>query len=238
MIEVREYLVSVEGMAEYVALTTQAAELRKSLVPLRLFSLPDTGGLLNRPLHMYVYKDAVERDVKRRNLAANKDWIEYLKHVKPTMMEQRSNLFIEATSFLGEGVMTGMEAVHPERVDVKSNNGGNDNADPIYEYRRYQLQLGYDTVPKFMDNYAKGLDSKLATLDPSTELCTVMYNEVGSLNEVIEVWRHGAGSIGMQRSRENARQATEWRNTIKENAKLAITFTNSVHRPASFSPWQ
>lgn len=57
----------------------------------------------------------------------------------------------------------------------------------IYELRRYKLQLGYDTVPKFLELYGSGLPSKLAANAPGTELLSLLYTEVGELNEVIEV---------------------------------------------------
>ena len=46
--------------------TGKGIELRKSLVPLRLFSTPDTGGLLNRATHFYYYEGGMpDRDKKR-----------------------------------------------------------------------------------------------------------------------------------------------------------------------------
>ena len=41
---------------------------------------------------------------------------------------------------------------------------------------------------------------KIQHQDPNTSLCTVMYTEVGKLNEVIEIWRHSCVG-GMESSR-------------------------------------
>ena len=48
----------------------------------------------------------------------------------------------------------------------------------IYELRKYQLKLGYDTVPKFLSHYQSGLDSKLSAEGSckSTMLCSVLYS--------------------------------------------------------------
>lgn len=110
--------------------------------------------------------------------------------------------------------------------------------DCILELRRYHLKLGNDTVPKLLDYYAQGLPSKLSTLDPTSSLVTVLYSNVGRLNEVIEVWRHGNGTLAMEESSQvAARAAPEWTRAIdKIMADLTIEFTCTIHRPMPFSP--
>ena len=111
-------------------------------------------------------------------------------------------------------------------------------SDCILELRRYHLKLGYDTVPKFLEYYGAGLPSKLSApgTDPTTSLVTLLYSDVGRLNEVIEIWRHGNGTAAMEQSRVAARGAPEWRSAIANIADLAIQFTSTIHRPTSFSP--
>ena len=110
----------------------------------------------------------------------------------------------------------------------------------IYEMRKYQLKLGYDTVPKFLQLYSQGLPSKLSAegTDPTTSLCSLLYSEVGDLNKVIEVWRHGNGAPAMNRSRVAARSAAQWREAIGAIAELAMHFNSSIHRPLKFSCWK
>ena len=114
--------------------------------------------------------------------------------------------------------------------------GSDDNW--ILEIRRYNLKLRYDIVFKLLDLYGKGLQSKLNTkgTDPTTTLITLLYSEVGRLNEVIEVWRHGNGVAAMDKSRVAARQAKEWRTAIAKIAELAIDFSATIHKPLPFSP--
>jgi len=109
----------------------------------------------------------------------------------------------------------------------------------LYELRRYRLQLGYNTVPDFLSLYGEGLPSKLEApgTDPSTALITVMYTEVGLLNEVIELWHHGSLSA-MERSRQAARGAMPWREAIANIAKLAVQFENAIHKPVPFAKCQ
>jgi hypothetical protein len=227
MIELREYKVKVDRLGEYMKETIAAGELRKALVPLKLFALPDTGGLLNAPSHFYCYKDNVERDQMRKKMAQNEEWIAYLNKVKPCMHEQKSTLYFEAD--LDKSMMTSLSTDALARPD---------GTDPIYEYRRYQLGLGYGTVPKFLEIYKHGLQSKLQNIHSSTELVSLMYSDVGQINEVIEIWRHGDGFEAMNDSRIMARGAAQWTEAVQALVPLAATFTNSISKPASFSPFR
>lgn len=233
VVELREYLLKPEAVGTYMKATTAAADLRKSLVPMRLFSTPDTGGRLNKAIHFYHYEGGIEeRDEKRCIQAKNKEWAEYLKQARPCMKEQKSNIYAEAPFVHSDPRIPGFKA------EFYNNSITNPNC--IYEMRRYQLKLGYDTVPRFLKLYSGGLDSKLEAKGtcPSTSLCTVLYTEIGSLNEVIEIWRHGEGVNAMTQSRNAARSADAWRDAIKNIADLANSFTNTIVRPADFSSWK
>ena len=237
IVELREYDIPPEHAVSYMKSTTAAADLRKSLVPLRLFSLPETGGELNRATHAYYYGGGHdERDSKRGAMAQNDGWKAYLGECRPFMGLQRSNIFVEAP-LVGstEGVL-GLETNFGDDSDGSSNKLLGSN--PVFEYRRYKLVLGYDTVPKFLNLYESGLPSKLKAegTDPTTSLVTVMCGDVGRLNEVIEIWRHGDGIAAMERSRIAARSANEWRHAIAAIAPLAIEFTSTIHKPTGFSP--
>lgn len=230
IIELREYELHPDHSAAYIQATATAAELRKLLVPLRFFSLPDTGGQLHIAMHAYHYAGGLEeRDAKRREMGKNSEWKIYLSECRKYMKSQCSNIFVEAPLVNTVEGVTGL-------ADVGTGAGD----DCILEIRRYKLILGYDTVPRFLTLYGAGLASKLNAqgTDPTTSLVTVMYSEVGRLNEVLEIWRHGGGAGAMERSRVAARGALEWRSAIAEIAGLAVDFTSTIHRPTSFSPLQ
>lgn len=69
-------------------------------------------------------------------------------------------------------------------------------------------------------------------------LLTPVTKQVGPLNEVIELWRHGKGCNAMDASRQAAREASEWRKSIGQIAELAVSFVSTIHKPTEFSPWQ
>lgn len=229
IVELREYNLKIEGAGAYMAATADAAELRKRLVPMRLFSLPETGGRLAVATHFYAYDGHVERDAIRAEQAKDPDWGAYLGAARPHVAEQKSSIFVEAAGLHEAHGLQGMASAESP--------GGASAAAGIYELRRYRLKLGYDTVPNFLERLGGGLESKLATLAEGSALCSVMYNDVGDLNEVVEVWRH-ASSNGMLASREAARAAASWREAIASIAPLANSFSTTIHRPAAFSAWK
>jgi hypothetical protein len=237
IIELREYNLSPQHVDSYNKATTNASLTRKELLPLRLFSLPETGGMLNVATHMYYFQGGFqERNERRKAMDTNSDWKAYLQSVKPFMVDQKSTIFVEAPLVSEIEGVCGLKPGNIEQLyDQHSDDAS--SSESILELRRYQLKLGYDTVPKFLALYGAGLPSKLNApgTDPSTSLVTLLYSEVGQLNEVIEVWRHGSTSA-MEQSRVAARGATEWKKSIAEIASLANVFTSTIHKPLPFSP--
>jgi len=234
LIELREYDVLPARSAEYKQLTAAAMPVRLSHTPCRLFSFPETGGRLDVATHFYYYGDGHdERNTARAGAASDPSWKSHTTEILPCVTAMRSSLYAEAPFIASTPEVCGIAEVMAPQVD-------SDDGNCIYEIRRYRLKLGYDTVPKFLGLYGEGLPSKLAAkgTDRSTSLTTVIYSEVGNLNEVIELWRHGGGTAAMENSRVAARTAVEWRNAIAQIAKLANEFNSSIHRPAHFSPWQ
>ena len=163
------------------------------------------------------------------------------------IQRQQSTVYVEAP-FIQNGV-TGVEQNPPGLKDLAKLQAlegtiattSARSSPTIFEVRKYNLRLGYDTVPNFLKLYGEGLPSKLTApgTDESTSLVTLLYSEVGRLNEVIEIWRHGNGLEGMERSRVAARSAGQWRSAIKKIADLAIEFRSTVHQPLEgYSPLQ
>lgn len=234
IVELREYELFPEHATTYLQATNDSAALRQSLSPLRLFSLPETGGRLHTATHLYYYGGGyTERDATRLNMAQNPEWKAYVSSIRPYAQTQSSTIWVEAPLVQEHsGQVHGLSEV----PDIQNLPGDAS----ILEIRRYRLRLGYDTVPQFLEMYGSGLPSKLNApgTDPTTSLITVLYTEVGRLNEVIEIWRHGNGSKAMEVSRQAARGAPEWRAAIANIANLAIEFTSTIHKPTAFSPMQ
>jgi len=228
LFEYRLYHLHPDKAPAFAKKVASTADLRKSLVPLRLFTLPETGGELHVASHLYFYKDGMEeRNAARAASQKNADWLSAVNDTRPDVRKQYSSIYNEAPQF----VLDAAQCSGGDFVAPNSNPG-------IFEVRRYKLILGYDTVPAFMDMYAKGVEAKvLAGQDEGTKLQTLMYNEIGELNEVIEIWRH-EGVNGMARSRAMAREAGEWKEAVGGIAKIAKSFTNTIHTPLVFSPWR
>lgn len=242
IVEIREYALKVGDAANFWQEAANTAELRRTMLPLRFFSRPKVGGRLHVATHAYYYEGGLEeRDARRHALDNSPEWQNYQYRTKGYILEQESNIFVEAP-FVRDQVFRQVKGLarNPDTTATASNTSNGDNSHDIavLELRRYQLHLGYDTVPKFLDLYVAGLPSKLDApgTDPTTSLVTVLYTEVGQLNEVWEIWHHGKGYAAMDASRKAARQATEWKEAIAAIAPLALTFQTTIHRPAAFSP--
>ncbi len=240
IVELREYNLNPSDAQVYIKTTTDGSDLRKSLTPLRSFSMPETGGILNVATHIYYFEGGFdERNERRKSMGQNSDWKAYLDKVRPCMTNQKSTIFVEAPLVQEmKGQVCGLAPGNAEKMlNTCRDSGGALNPDCVIEFRKYQLKLGYDTVPNFLSLYGKGLPSKLSApgTDPTTSLVTLLYSEVGRLNEVVEIWRHGS-TCAMERSRVAARSASEWRNSIAEIANLSNVFTSTIHKPLSFSP--
>jgi hypothetical protein len=238
VVEVREDKIYPHLVQQYLIHHNETSN--NNVVPkqphLRLHCLLDTGGILNQAIRIYAYPGGLEeREHLRHSVGSSKDMgcdPEELSS-KVYIIEQSSNIYAEAPlTTVSEGIRGLMKP--PSDLDTQETN----NAASIYEFRKYYLKLGYDTVPKFLSLYEAGLPSKLGAVgsDPTTSLITLLYTEVGQLNEVIEVWKHGGGVKAMEKSRVAARSAPEWRQAIKEIAELAVYFRSTIYIPLTSSP--
>ncbi|GMH72045.1 hypothetical protein TrLO_g6959 [Triparma laevis f. longispina] len=229
--EYRHYQLYPASVNAYVAMATESSDLRKSLVPLRLFSLPETGGDLNIASHLYYYEGGMEeRDAKRKVSGGSDRWKKFVADSRVHVLAQKSLIYTEAPSSVLEA--------GDSKGGVWDGSSVTSSPDVCYEIRKYQLGLGYDAVPDFLDVFSEGLQHKVKCQDEETQLATVMYSEVGRLNEVIEIWRHGNGVAGMAKSREMAREAPQWREAIKDMATKAEKFENVIVKPVGFSTWK
>ena len=231
LVELREYKVKPGCIDDYMRETTKTSDLRKSLVPLKIFTMPETGGFLNTPSHFYCYESPAQRQQMRGEMAKSREWLDYLDRVRPMMIEQHSSLFYEAplrNDITGESMITGM------RSEKLKKSGSS----PVFEYRRYQLGLGYDAVPKFLKIYEAGVRHKLENVHESTELVSLLYSDTGTINQVIEVWHHGEGLAAMDESRVKGRTVSEWTSAVQAIVPLSTSFNTSINNVASFSPFR
>lgn len=111
----------------------------------------DTGGVLNRVLHFYYYKDLETRDIARRGAASNIEWRdEYIPHTRQFVSQQESSIYLPAVRVLQSANTT------PIQEAAKLSKGPANGPPALFELRQYQLHPGYGSVPKLIDAFEKG----------------------------------------------------------------------------------
>ena len=160
-----------------------SAELRKSLVPLRIFSLPETGGQLNIATHVYYYNDLAERTAKRKVSAMNEEWVAFVNDSRQHVAKQHSNLYQENVDIMRKVGCEGL--VVPESPDSGA----------VYEIKRYR---------KDKDTTEEDIISTIKTVTEAT-LVSIMTSKIGLRNEQIEIWRHPLGMNFVDSKEEEVR---------------------------------
>lgn len=242
---------------------------KKNPLPLAFVGFPETGAIaLDTSVRLYHYSGGHAERLDRRSSALAGGDTEMSRYSgeggDSRVMRRSSEIFVEAPLVEDFEEITGLK--YWVDNDGGGDGGGGGGGDPpgvntdehpgdggnssIVELRKYQLKLGYDTVPEFLRIYAGALPSKLNAdgTHPTTELVTVLVSDVGSLNTVYEVWKHGGEIVGrdtsfcglraMETSRRASRGGAEWRDGIARIAELATTFDTTILRPLGCSPLQ
>ena len=187
----------------------------------------ELGGSIDKVSSLHHWASYDERD------AAYPPGSDMTSPMQDSLSSSSSVVMLEATAALQSCGLPGAAGYAPPAADPSS--GGTRVA---WELRRYQLVLGYPTVPKFLSLYTEGLRDKLAADDSgASSLVSLLYSDNGPLNVVIELWRHES----MQRAQDSrvaSRQAEKWKAAIGEIATLSTDFRTEYLRPLPASPWQ
>ena len=221
--EVRKYSVRPGLVPAYSSACAATYPLRNELLPgfLGMF-VTETGGDPNEFVHFYHYSGLEERDAARARNGQHAEWKSFLGDTLHMLDAQRSSVFVESAACktaAGAGAASSFAPI------------GGDSPGAVYEMRTYQLRLGYDTVPEFYEYMQAGLPSKVAADSFFCgELVFMGHTDVGSLNEVVELWRFPSMAASL-RAREAARGAREWRDAVGRVAGLAQSFTTQLMRP-------
>jgi hypothetical protein len=237
LVEVREYELHPAGQATFMALAVETAALRARLLPLLGFFTCDTGGALNRVVHLYYYEDLGARDSVRRAAAADPAWRAYVAASRAHVAAQRSELFAAAAPalaaagaapvahFLDAGAAAAAAGAEPPA------SGG---APPVFELRRYQLGLGYGAAPEATAALAAALPAKIAA-DGAGRLLYMAHTEFGPLNALLELWRYPSAAA-CAAGRAASRGVPAWRAAVAQVAPLAQRFDSALLLAAPFSP--
>ena len=229
----RTYDVEPARIGDFLRVCEHHAATRKRVAPGFLaFFVTELGGETNEVTHLYRYKDYDERDATRKRMTTDPEWQKYLEEAKPMLKNQRAEIFLEATKATGS---VGMEA---DDIAKRAEASGASGANGVFELRRYQLELGYNPIPKLVELMAGGLPSKLASDEAGkSSLVWMGYSDVGKLNQFVELWRYDTMQDHI-RARETARSASAWRQAVNDIAPMVQMFDTRLIRPTSFSPVQ
>lgn len=159
--EVRTYRLKPRGVPEFINTFGKAYEKRQSLSKISAFFHTEIGPL-NEVIHIWPYKDGVERDKKRVKSVSDKKyaWPPKVAHLQEHM---QSELFTPSP-------MT--------PVFAKGNKG------PIFEWREYQVIPGM--IGEVYKNWEKALPKRLEM----SELVMAMHTDAGSLNKFVHIWAY------------------------------------------------
>jgi hypothetical protein len=248
IIELCTGCVQPDAIGKYVRKLSQQSKLRVSdprlqhQQQLRILSITETGaGSLDTVTTVSYYEGGyAEFEASRSSLATWQEGQKITDSMNKYLRHRSSTIWVEAP-FIQKLQQQQQQQTHPVVLGLAYAPDPNTQwlgDSPILEYRRYNLIVGYDTVPEFYNWYETGLTAKLKHQDPSTSLVSVLHTEVGRLNQVLEIWRHGDGATAMQKSRHAARtNAPEWRDAIAKIADhLALDFECTIQKPLSPSP--
>ena len=111
----------------------------------------DTGGTLNRVIHLYHYNDFDQRDATRKTAANTPAWSsEFIPKSREYVAHQESSIYLPAVPVL--------EAANSTPVQNIANKWSATPGTPpaMYELRQYQLHPGYGSVPKLIEAFKKG----------------------------------------------------------------------------------
>ena len=239
----RTYVVKPEHLDDYLRRCADTADVRRGLNPGFLgFWVTEIGGDVNEVTHVYAYDDYDHRDAVRRAMKDDPRWAAFIADTKPALVSQKSEMFMAATAAMKAAGIAD-PATHLREAAERSGGGVGGGGAGVYEIRTYQLELGYNPIPKLIGHMAEGLPSKLAS-DPGAavgaskgRLMFMGYSDVGKLNQFVEIWRYPSFQDHIL-VREGARTAAKWRETIQAIAPMVQMFDTRLVVPAECSPLQ
>ncbi|KAG8457736.1 hypothetical protein KFE25_013242 [Diacronema lutheri] len=231
-IEVRRAVLRPERRAAYLMAHANAAPLLSRARPGLLASLvAELGADANEVISLHAHASYDERDAREAAARADAEFGAALGELSTGALHaERSEAFVEALECVAAaGADARGAAAFAPRADRRG---------AVYEWREYQLVLGYNPIPKLREAFVAGLPSKVAVdVEQRAELAFMGWTDVGGLNRFVELWRYASIQEAM-RAREAARASAEWRGTIGTVAPMVQSFSTAFYRPAVHSPWQ
>lgn len=231
-VEVRRAVLRPDRRAAYLAAhKDHQPHLARARPGLLACLVGELGADANEAISLYAHSSYDERDQRERARASDSAYAAALGKIEGECIQhERSEAFVEALECIAAAGADarGASAFAPRASRTSA----------VYEWREYQLVLGYNPIPKLREAFVAGLPSKVAVdTDRRAELAFMGWTDVGPLNRFVELWRYESAQEAM-RAREAARASKEWRETIGTVAPMVQSFSTAFYRPAPHSPWQ
>ena len=239
LFEFRVCSVKPGAMDAYLAACASHAEMRARLEPGILGSFrTSTGGELNEITQVIHHADYDARDAASAAARADPDWRAFTAHTDGMLEKRTSEMYLPATKCLEAIAKVPSDADAARRWRDLREKTIRLSRPGVFELRAYQLELGYNPIPKLIAHMADGLPSKLAS-DPDEKgaLIGMFYSDVGRLNRFVEVWRYDSAQNHIA-AREAARGAQAWRACVGRIAPMVQTFDTKLTEPTRCSPAQ
>jgi len=231
--EIRTRVIQPSRLDDYIDVTTRAKAETTRLNPGFLAAfVDDIGGNVNAVTEVSRYDDYDARDRAMRAAREDAAWRARDEATRAMTTSETTDIFLEAriaTEAAGLPVNDFVRRAEAESTTTTTRGDG------VFEWRRYQLELGYNPIPKLQELIARGLPSKLATdREKKAELVWMGFSDVGKLNQFVELWRYDSAQAHIE-TRVAAREATEWRTAVNDIAPMVQMFDTRMMRPIGAS---
>ena len=101
VVELQEFQINPAHVWKYTQYAKSQSALRRQLLPLRLFALPEIGGTLNIASHFYYYEKGIEEQQSvRKQIFENRAWQQFLMESRVWLCEQVSSTTTQRTCTL------------------------------------------------------------------------------------------------------------------------------------------
>ena len=245
LFEFRVCSVKPGAMDAYLAACAAHAETRARLEPGFLGAFrTSTGGELNEITRVTHFADYDARDATSAAKRADPAWRAFCQDTESMLEKHTSEMYLPATPCLEAIAKSPSDANAFSRwraffhENDKKHEHALDEKPGVFELRAYQLELGYNPIPKLVAHMAEGLPSKLASdPDENGALVGMFYSDVGRLNRFVEVWRYDSAQKHIA-AREAARGAQTWRACVGHIAPMVQMFDTKLTEPTRCSPTQ
>ena len=218
--DMRTYAIRPGGVPGYMALFgAKGLPLLSRYATLVGYFHVETGGLLNRVVHVWRYENRAGRQAQRAALMAEPGWRDgFLPEAMPHLLEQRSDL-IRLAAFSPDPVA--WAAAHPRSEGTPPR---------LYELRTYTVAPG--SVPAMLAAYGR----HAAVFARHLDLVAYWTADGGELGRVVHLWAYADEADRDARQAALAADPEFTAGFLTEAGPLLLGAESTMLVPASYSP--